>query len=101
MGRIVASGRSATIAPMAQARGVSVAQIALAYLLHKPFGTSVLIGARTQAQLVDNLASTAVRLTADKLKVLHDVSALPPSYPGWMVKWQNGCDRNGDGSARA
>ena len=87
--------------PMAQVRDVSVAQIALAYLLHKPFVTSVLIGARTQAQLVDNLASTAVKLTADELKLLHEVSALPPSYPGWMVEWQNGRDRNGDGSARA
>ena len=87
--------------PMAQVRDVSVAQIALAYLLHKPFVTSVLIGARTQAQLVDNLASTAVKLTADELKLLHEVSALPPAYPGWMVEWQNGRDRNGDGSARA
>jgi aryl-alcohol dehydrogenase-like predicted oxidoreductase len=86
--------------PMAEARGVSVAQIALAYLLHKPFVTSVIIGARTQAQLVDNLAAPAVKLTSDELQILNDVSMLPASYPGWMVEWQNGRDRNGDGSLR-
>ena len=87
--------------PMAEARGVSIAQIALAYLLHKPFVTSVIIGARTQEQLVDNLAATAVQLSEAEMQILNDVSALPPAYPGWMVEWQNSRDRNGDGSARA
>ena len=87
--------------PMAEARGVSVAQIALAYLLHKPFVTSVILGARTQEQLVDNLAAAAVQLSEAEMQILNDVSALPPAYPGWMVDWQNSRDRNGDGSARA
>ncbi len=75
--------------PVAAAHGVSVAQIALAYCLHKPFITSVIIGAKTQDQLVDNLSATKVKLTADELAALDRVSALPPEYPGWMVEFQN------------
>jgi aryl-alcohol dehydrogenase-like predicted oxidoreductase len=87
--------------PIAKAHDASVAQIALAYVLHKPFVTSVIIGARTQVQLVDNLAATKVTLSADEMKLLDDVSALPTEYPGWMVDWQNERDKNGDGSSRA
>ena len=87
--------------PIAAARGVSVAQVALAYLLHKPFVTSVIIGARTHAQLEDNLASTRVRLAPEELVALDAVSALPAEYPGWMVEWQNGRDQNADGSKRS
>jgi aryl-alcohol dehydrogenase-like predicted oxidoreductase len=87
--------------PIAAAHGVSVAQIALAYLLHKPFVTSVIIGARTQDQLVDNLASAKVSLSADEMAALDAASALPPEYPGWMVDFQNARDQNGDGSKRA
>ncbi len=86
--------------PIAVERSVSVAQIALAYLLHKPFVTSVIIGARTQAQLEDNLAATKVTLSPAELRVLDDVSALAPEYPGWMVDWQNGRDKNADGTPR-
>jgi aryl-alcohol dehydrogenase-like predicted oxidoreductase len=75
--------------PIAAAHGVSVAQIALAYCLHKPFITSVIIGAKTQDQLVDNLAATKVKLTSDELAALDRVSALPVEYPGWMVEFQN------------
>lgn len=75
--------------PVAAAHGVSVAQIALAYCLHKPFITSVIIGAKTQDQLVDNLAATKVKLASDELAALDRVSALPPEYPGWMVEFQN------------
>ena len=74
---------------IAAARGVSVAQIALAYLLAKPAVTSVIIGARTDAQLADNLAATRVTLTAQDLAELDRVSALPPEYPGWMVQFQS------------
>ncbi|MEZ4391235.1 MAG: aldo/keto reductase [Polyangiales bacterium] len=78
------------MAPMAEARGVSVAQIALAWLLHRPWVTSVIIGAKTDAQLVDNLASVDVSLSEDELKALDAVSALPPEYPGWMFERQGG-----------
>lgn len=74
--------------PIATERNVSVAQVALAYLLAKPAVTSVIIGAKTDAQLADNLAATKLALTAEELAVLDKVSALPPEYPGWMADWQ-------------
>ena len=73
---------------VAEARGVSVARIALAWLLHRPVVTSVIIGAKTIEQLDDNLAATEITLTADELAQLDKVSALPPEYPGWMVERQ-------------
>jgi aryl-alcohol dehydrogenase-like predicted oxidoreductase len=74
--------------PIAAAHGVSVAQIALAYLLAKPAVTSVIIGAKTEAQLLDNLAATKIQLAPEELAALDVVSALPQEYPGWMVEWQ-------------
>jgi aryl-alcohol dehydrogenase-like predicted oxidoreductase len=73
---------------IAQAREVSVAQIALAWLLAKPYVSTVIIGAKTMAQLDDNIASVRVRLSEDELKSLDEVSALPPEYPGWMLSFQ-------------
>ena len=52
---------------IAEARGVSVAQIALAWLLHQPAVTSVIIGAKRPEQLADNIGATAVALGADEL----------------------------------
>ncbi|MDP1691729.1 MAG: aldo/keto reductase [Burkholderiaceae bacterium] len=74
--------------PIAQAKGVSVAQIALAWLLHQSAVTSVIIGARRPEQLADNLAATEVSLSADELRALDEVSRLPPEYPGWMFERQ-------------
>jgi len=74
--------------PIAQAHGVSVAQIALAWLLHQPQVTSVIVGAKRSEQLVDNLAATDVRLGADDLEKLDAVSRLPAEYPGWMFERQ-------------
>lgn len=70
--------------PMAQARNVSVSQIALAWLLAQPVTTSVIIGARKPEQLEDNLKSIDVMLSQDDLKKLDDVSRLRPEYPEWM-----------------
>ena len=67
----------------------SVARIALAWQLTRPFVTSVIIGAKSRDQLVDNLAATEVKLTPEHLKVLDEASALPPEYPGWMLEFQN------------
>jgi aryl-alcohol dehydrogenase-like predicted oxidoreductase len=67
---------------------VSVAQIALAYLLSKPAVTSIIIGAKKSAQLNDNIAATELELGADELQRLDEVSALTPEYPGWMVDRQ-------------
>ena len=74
--------------PIAEARGVSVAQIALAWLLHQPQVTSVIVGAKRPDQLADNLAATRVVLGADELKTLDEASALPAEYPGWMFERQ-------------
>jgi aryl-alcohol dehydrogenase-like predicted oxidoreductase len=75
---------------LADARKVSVAQIALAWLLHQPVVTSVIIGAKRTEQLDDNIAATAIRLTRDELAALDKVSALPAEYPGWMLERQGG-----------
>ena len=74
--------------PIAKSKGVSVSQIALAYLLQKPFVTSVIIGAKSDQQLVDNLGSVKVTFTPDELKALDEVSALSSEYPQWMVEFQ-------------
>ena len=73
-----------------KAHGVSVARVALAYVLAKPFVTTVIIGARNTDQLEDNLAAADLTLTADELKALDEVSALPSEYPGWMFARQGG-----------
>ena len=77
------------IGPIAKARDTSVAAVALAWLLAKPFVTSVIIGAKRVDQLQQNLSATEVKLSADEMKQLDEVSALPPEYPGWMVPFQN------------
>ncbi|KAF7598861.1 MAG: aldo/keto reductase [Candidatus Dactylopiibacterium carminicum] len=78
---------------IADARGVSVAQIALAWLLHQPVVSSVIIGAKRVSQLDDNLAATQVVLSAEELATLDAVSALPSEYPGWMLERQGGYRR--------
>ncbi|GAA4015644.1 aldo/keto reductase [Actimicrobium antarcticum] len=70
---------------IADEKGVSVAQIALAWLLHQPVVTSVIIGANRPEQLSDNIAATRVALSTTQLDMLEKVSALPPEYPGWMI----------------
>ena len=64
-------------------RGVSAAQIALAYILAKPAVTSLVIGARTDEQLADNLAAASLTLTEAELAELDKASAPPLLYPYW------------------
>ncbi len=73
--------------PMAQTKGVTVAQLALAWLLHQPIVTSVIIGAKKMDQLEDNLKSIDVQFTPQELEQLNEVSKLPPEYPGWMLEF--------------
>ncbi|MDB5459676.1 MAG: aldo/keto reductase [Caulobacteraceae bacterium] len=73
-----------------EAHGVSVARVALAWLLHKPHVMSIIIGAKTVAQLDDNLAAADLTLTAEEIAKLDEVSALPSEYPGWMLERQGG-----------
>lgn len=78
--------------PMAKEKGVSVAQLALAWLLHQSAVTTVIIGANTPEQLEDNLNSTKVSFTPAELGQIDAVSKLPAEYPGWMLERQ-GADR--------
>lgn len=71
---------------------VTVAQVALAWLLHQPGVTSVIIGAKKVSQLQDNLSAVGVNLASADLQELDRVSALSPEYPGWMFGVQ-GSDR--------
>ena len=70
------------------AHGVSVARVALAWLLAKPQVTSVIIGAKTTTQLDDNLAAAEFVLSPEEMAKLNEVSALPAEYPGWMLERQ-------------
>jgi aryl-alcohol dehydrogenase-like predicted oxidoreductase len=69
---------------IADQHGVSVAQIALAWILANSAVTSVIIGARKPAQLEDNLKAIDVRLSAEDMKALDEVSKLTTEYPAWM-----------------
>ncbi|HEY3731968.1 MAG TPA: aldo/keto reductase [Steroidobacteraceae bacterium] len=71
---------------IARSRSVSVAQIAIAWLLRQPVVTSVIIGARRTEQLDDNIAASAIHLSNDELAELDKVSQLPAEYPGWMLE---------------
>ncbi len=70
-------------------KGVSPARVALAWVLSKPFVTSVIIGVKTLEQLDDNLAAPELTLMPDEIKRLDDLSALTPEFPGFMVTRQN------------
>ncbi|NPD67473.1 aldo/keto reductase [Lichenicola cladoniae] len=74
--------------PIAEQRGVSVAQIALSWLLHRRVVSSVIIGAKRIEQLDDNIAATAIELTEPEMDALDKVSILPAEYPGWMFERQ-------------
>jgi aryl-alcohol dehydrogenase-like predicted oxidoreductase len=87
------------IAPIAREHGCSAARVSLAWLLARPVVTSIIIGAKRRDQLVDNLAAVELKLTADEIQRLDDVSALPLEYPGWMLPFQ-GADRTDPSKAR-
>jgi aryl-alcohol dehydrogenase-like predicted oxidoreductase len=78
----------AVMREIAQARGATVAQVALAWLLHQPVVSTVIIGAKRMDQLEDNLGAVSVKLSAEDLARLDEVSCLPEEYPGWMFARQ-------------
>lgn len=80
--------------PIAESRGVSVARIALAWLLHQRSVTSVIVGAKRPDQLTDNLAATTIDLTSDELAALDKASELSREYPGWMFEMQGQLQRD-------
>lgn len=79
---------------VAAAKGATVAQVALAWLLHQQAVTSVIIGAKRADQLADNIAATQIQLSEEDLRKLDAVSALPREYPGWMLERQGEYRRN-------
>jgi aryl-alcohol dehydrogenase-like predicted oxidoreductase len=89
----------AALRQVATETGASVARVALAWQLTRPFVTSIIIGAKRPEQLADNLAATELTLSAEQVKQLDAASALPPEYPGWMVEFQNSRDPRGSAQA--
>ena len=71
------------IAGIAEEVGKSVPQVALNWLLRRPSVASVIIGARTEAQLVDNLGAVGWELSAEHIQRLDDASTLQRIYPYW------------------
>jgi aryl-alcohol dehydrogenase-like predicted oxidoreductase len=76
-----------------QERGVSAAQVALNWVIGRPGVSTVIVGARNEAQLRDNLAAAGWRLTADEVRRLDEVSVLPEPYPYWH-QHKFGLERN-------
>ncbi|MBX3446923.1 MAG: aldo/keto reductase [Parvibaculaceae bacterium] len=74
---------------IAAKHGCTVAQVALGWQLHKPYVTTVIMGAKTEAQLKDNLGAVDVALDADDLAAIDAASAITPHYPGWMIGIQS------------
>jgi aryl-alcohol dehydrogenase-like predicted oxidoreductase len=68
---------------VAEGRGVPAAQVALAWLLGRPGVASIVVGARTDEQLADNLEAADLELSEDERKRLDDVSEPPLIYPFW------------------
>ncbi|ARP83104.1 aldo/keto reductase [Bordetella genomosp. 8] len=79
---------------IADAHKASVAQIALAWLLHQPAVTTAIVGAKRIEQLHDNIGAVDIRLDDKELATLAEVSALPSEYPGWMLERQGGVRRH-------
>jgi aryl-alcohol dehydrogenase-like predicted oxidoreductase len=77
-----------TLKDIAAARNCTVAQVAIAWLLHQNVVSTVIVGAKRPDQLADNIGACAVVLSADDLDRLDTVSALAPEYPGWMFAMQ-------------
>ncbi|MET0529682.1 MAG: aldo/keto reductase [Microvirga sp.] len=73
--------------------GRSVSQVALNWVMHRPSISSVVIGARNESQLRDNLGAVAFQLSAEQVRRLDEVSARPPIYPYWHQR-RTSMDRN-------
>ena len=72
-----------TLAAIAAETERSVAAVALNWVTQRPTVASVIIGARNEAQLRENLGAVDFKLTADQMKRLDDASARPYPYPYW------------------
>jgi aryl-alcohol dehydrogenase-like predicted oxidoreductase len=82
-----------TLTAIAGARGATPAQVALNWVMNKPGVDTVIIGARDEAQLRDNLGAAGWQLTREEMLALDEVSALPEPYPMWH-QHRFGIERN-------
>jgi aryl-alcohol dehydrogenase-like predicted oxidoreductase len=71
---------------IAETHSVSVAQIALSWLLHQKVVSSVIVGAKRMDQLEDNFRAVNVSLSAEEQSAIAEVSKIPAEYPGWMIE---------------
>lgn len=85
-----ARGRAvvAELRRIGEAHGATPARVALAWLLHQPAVSTVIVGAKRPDQLADNLGAAELELSQDDLRRLDEVSRLTPEYPGWMLSRQ-------------
>ena len=74
---------------IAKAKGATVAQVALAWLLYQPGVTSVIIGANKMSQLEDNLKAAELKLTPEEVATLSATTKPTQLYPEWMIEHQN------------
>lgn len=74
---------------IATQKEVSIAQVALAWLLGQPGVTSIIIGANKLSQLEDNLKAAELQLTQEEIEQLSSSTAPAPLYPQWMIELQN------------
>jgi aryl-alcohol dehydrogenase-like predicted oxidoreductase len=86
---------------IARSHEVSIARVALSWLLHQRTVTSVIVGAKRPEQLEDNIAATSLALSPQELGTLDEASRLPPEYPGWMFDMQGKYRRQQIADARA
>ena len=84
-----------TLLEIAGGHGVSAARVALAWLLARPAITTVIVGARTDEQLADNLAAATLELAPDEHARLEEVSRPPLIYPFWHQR-KTAADRLSD-----
>jgi aryl-alcohol dehydrogenase-like predicted oxidoreductase len=68
---------------IAEDRSVSAAQVALSWLLGRPGVASIIVGARTDQQLADNLKAVELELSEEERRRLDEVSVPPLIYPYW------------------
>jgi diketogulonate reductase-like aldo/keto reductase len=87
MSEIIMRGPAVRATPLARriakAHGVSGAQVSLAWLLQRPLVASVIVGGRTTAQFEDNLKAANLKLTADEIARLDQISQPDLIYPYW------------------
>jgi len=75
---------------VAKETGKTIAQVALNWLLQRPTVVNIIVGARNEEQLRDNLGATGWNLTVDQVKRLDAASDAPPAYPYWHQRQQDG-----------